>query len=75
MTSPEGVGFKHYNKLLISIEIDEIRIYSTTVKLMIQSKAHIINQTSLNIECLKSGMYLIQISQKSGSSTFKFIVQ
>jgi hypothetical protein len=56
-------------------EIDEIRIYSTTGKLMIQKAKIFSNKLKVDTEEFTPGIYLIQVFQKGSSSTYKFIVQ
>ncbi|HSH19191.1 MAG TPA: T9SS type A sorting domain-containing protein, partial [Draconibacterium sp.] len=56
-------------------EIDEIRIYSLTGELMVKKANIKSHNLRVNTEEFLSGVYLIQVYQKSGSSTFKFIVQ
>ena len=64
------------NEINISAQnmIDEIRVYSLTGKLLIQSKVLVTSQTNLNIERLTSGIYLLQVFQEGKFSTSKLVV-
>jgi 1,4-alpha-glucan branching enzyme len=55
-------------------EIDEIRIYSATGKLMKQKSEVFDNQTKINIEGFTTGIYLVQVFEKAGFKTFKLVV-
>jgi 1,4-alpha-glucan branching enzyme len=56
-------------------EIDEIRIYSTTGKLMIQKAKIFSNKLKVDTEEFTPGIYLIQVFQKDLVTSHKFIVQ
>jgi hypothetical protein len=55
--------------------IEEIRIYSTTGKLMTQKMEVFKNQTKINIEGFSAGIYLMQVFQGSSAQTVKFFVE
>jgi hypothetical protein len=56
-------------------EINEIRIYSTTGKLMVQKTKIFSNKFKVNITEFTPGIYLMQVFQENSSSVYKFIKQ
>lgn len=55
--------------------IDEIKIYSLTGKLIIQTNAFSKSNLKLNIEGFIPGIYLVQVLQEGKSLTGKFVVK